>query len=207
MEASRRALQKGGFGAVLLVDIVDIIPDVYKAAAVQRPEKVDQRRRPQADDHRFVEQVKFYPCHPQYQQHTGEQRQIAPQAHQRKKELTAGRSQRKNSQQHRRCSQCQHTLCRSGNAGLCNGFGHGTRFLLAKFHILQYNNSLRHCPAPRRRKMQNVPPLLKQTGHFYTNITYRKLLRRLLQPLPPCAFAPAPCWRSGGRRPGSGLPG
>ena len=55
MEASRRALQKGGFGAVLLVDIVDIIPDVYKTAAVQRPEKVDQRRRPQADDHRFVE--------------------------------------------------------------------------------------------------------------------------------------------------------
>ena len=30
--------------------------------------------------------------------------------------------------------------------------------------------------------MQNVPPLSKQTGHFYTNITYRKLLRRLLQP-------------------------
>ena len=74
MKASRRALQKGGFGAVLLVDIVDIIPDVYKAAAVQRPEKVDQRRRPQADDHRFVEQVKFYPCYPQHQQHTGEQR-------------------------------------------------------------------------------------------------------------------------------------
>ena len=74
LEARRRALKKGGFGTVLFVDIVKIIPDVYKAAAVQCPEKVDQRRRPQADEHRLVEQVKLYPCHPQHQQHTGKQR-------------------------------------------------------------------------------------------------------------------------------------
>ena len=50
--------------------------------------------------------------------------------------------------------------------------------LFAKFHTLQYNNSPGHCPAPRRRKMQNVPPLSKQTGHFCINITYRKLPQR-----------------------------
>ena len=48
LETRRRALQKGGFGAVLLADIVEIIPDVNKAAAAKCPEKVDQRRRPQA---------------------------------------------------------------------------------------------------------------------------------------------------------------
>ena len=74
MEARRRALQKGDLGAVLLVDIVDVIPDIHKAAAAKRPEKVDQRRRPQADEHRLVEEVKFDPRHPQHQQHTGKQR-------------------------------------------------------------------------------------------------------------------------------------
>lgn len=90
LEARRRALQKGSFGPVLFVDIVDVIPDIHKAAAAKCPEKVDQRRRPQADEHRFVEEVKFDSRHPQHQQHTGKQGKVAPQAHQRKKEFAAG---------------------------------------------------------------------------------------------------------------------
>ena len=77
-----------------------------------------------------------------------------------------------------RRSQRQHALRRRRSAQLGQSIGHGTRVLLAKFHTIQYNNSPGHCPAPRGRKMQNVPPLSKQTGHFYANITFWNLPQR-----------------------------
>ena len=51
MEADRRALKKGGLGVVLLVDVVDVVPDVHEAAAGLGPVEVEQRRGPEADDH------------------------------------------------------------------------------------------------------------------------------------------------------------
>ena len=44
MEADRRALKKGGLGVVLLVDVVDVVPNVHEAAAGLGPVEVEQRR-------------------------------------------------------------------------------------------------------------------------------------------------------------------
>ena len=111
MEADRRALKKGGLGVVLLVDVVDVVPDVHEAAAGLGPVEVEQRRGPEADDHSPVEQVELHVRQPQHHQHQPEQGQVAPQAHQREKYGTAGGGK---AQHHQR--QCGHGIGQQGPA-------------------------------------------------------------------------------------------
>ena len=111
MEADRRALKKGGLGVVLLVDVVNVVPDVHEAAAGLGPVEVEQRRGPEADDHSPVEQVELHVRQPQHHQHQPEQGQVAPQAHQREKYGTAGGGK---AQHHQR--QCGHGIGQQGPA-------------------------------------------------------------------------------------------
>ena len=111
MEAGHGGLGKGSFGTILFADVVDVIPDVYEAAAGLGPVEVEQRCRPETDDHGPVEQVELHVRQPQHHQHQPEQGQVAPQAHQREKYGTAGGGK---AQHHQR--QCGHGIGQQGPA-------------------------------------------------------------------------------------------
>ena len=111
VEAGHGGLGKGSFGTILFADVVDVIPDVYEAAAGLGPVEVEQRCRPETDDHGPVEQVELHIRQPQHHQHQPEQGQVAPQAHQREKYGTAGGGK---AQHHQR--QCGHGIGQQGLA-------------------------------------------------------------------------------------------
>ena len=94
MYAKARActLGKGGFGVVLLEQVVGVIPDVYKAPTRQCPVKIDDSHSPDAEDDGFVEEAQLCACHTENAEGQNKEPHAGPETEQREKKALAGAS-------------------------------------------------------------------------------------------------------------------
>ena len=99
------ALGKGGFGVVLLEQVVGVIPDVYKAPARQCPVKIDDSHSPDAEDDGFVEEAQLCACHTENAEGQNKESHAGPETEQREKEGAGRCKQPQKSQQHRTAAQ------------------------------------------------------------------------------------------------------
>ena len=99
------ALGKGGFGVVLLEQVVGVIPDVYKAPTRQCPVKIDDSHSPDAEDDGFVEEVQLCACHTENAEGQNKEPHAGPETEQREKEGAGRCKQPQKSQQHRTAAQ------------------------------------------------------------------------------------------------------
>ena len=130
-------LGKGCLCCILQGQVVGIVPDVHKAAAVQRPEKVQQRCRPDPCEDGAVEQVQPDLRHPQNTQSAEEQSKAAPKAYQRKKRPAAGGGKSKHGKKGGRNAKEQQHLatCRHPQPG--KDCRHENRLLLKRWLDLE----------------------------------------------------------------------
>ena len=118
-EPRRRALGKGGLGAVLLDDVVDVVPRIDELPPPQRPVEVEHRCGPEADEDGPVEEVQFHMGHPQHPQRPVKEHAAAPQAHQREEGPPGGEDKADDHQRQRAEAKADAALAPRGEGGFC----------------------------------------------------------------------------------------